>query len=765
MRARRLPVSILAALAASGVGGALWSAPASACSNEEVRQAQSSSFLPECRAYELVSPPGNAKGGANVSADPTRTQAALNGDAIKFESTAAFGDAQGSETLGAEYVSQRAPDGSGWTTHGINPEQNSQAVQIYRGSRYVAFSEDLSKGVYYALSPVTSGHPNVEKAENLYLRDNILAAPPGSYELLSDSVGPLPAASPFSQQAETQFAAASSDWSHILFESFHNLTSDAQTLDPTRPKVYEWHEGVVRLAGILPGGEPAEASIAGRGAGVGAEASLTTHTMSEDGSRIVFTAPRSEGVTNLYMRIDGTTTIKLNESERSELDPNGEQSAGYAASTPDDTKVLVLSTQALTDDAPVDQHESKLYMYDVDAPAGKHLTLISVDHEPADDHAGYSPAAGVVAVSNDGEYVYFTGHSSLLPGVPTAPSPTVELYVWHDGTIRAITSYNGLIAEGRGVKWGESSLARGDALRVSSDGKAIAFLSANPSTAQSVGYDNTSEGCHQGECGVKYNGGLVCIDEYYGCDEIYTYSYAADRLTCASCDPSGARPVSDAGANLSASNEEASDIYRGVPFHTDYLNRMLSADGRFVFFDTSDALVPRDTNTRRDVYMYDGLTGEVSLITSGTCACDARFVDATPDGSDVFFVTRQRVVNADIDVSADMYDARVDGGIAGQNQSPPASCSSEECQGPAPSAPGFSLPASATFAGAGNAPPTAETTVKSRTKSSAKARKLVRALRKCRKQSGRRRARCEAKARRRYGAKQSTQRTTRRSGR
>ena len=758
MRARRLPMSILAALAATGVGGALWSASASACPNEEIRQAQSSSFLPGCRAYELVSPPGDAKGGANIGADPARTKAAVNGDAIAFDSLAAFGDASGYETLGAEYVSQRSPDGSGWTTHAINPEQNSQAMQLFRGSRYVATSEDLSKGVYYALSPVTSGHANVEKAENLYLRDDILSAPPGSYELLSDSVEPLPTPSPNSQEEDTQFAAASSDWSHILFESIHNLTSEAQTLDPTRPKVYEWHEGILRLAGILPNGEPAEASMAGRGArGAAFAATPTIHTISEDGSRIVFDAPRSEAATNLYMRIDGATTIKLNVSERSELDPNGEQSAQYAASTPDDSKVLFISSQALTDDAPVGANEGKLYMYDLNAPAGKHLTLISVDHEPAS--AG-SPATGVAAVSDDGEYVYFIGDNSLLPGIPAG----FELYVWHDGTVRAIASYDALIAESRGVRWGEGSLREGDTLRMSSDGKTIAFLSADPGTAQSVGYDNLSEGCHQGECGVKYGGGLVCIVESYGCDEIYIYSYDEDKLTCASCDPNGARPVSDAGANLSFKNEEGSDISRGLAFRTNYLNRFLSVDGRFVFFDTSDALVSHDTNARRDVYMYDALTGEVHLITSGTCACDAHFVDATPDGSDVFFVTRQRLVSADIDVSGDMYDARIDGGIAGQNQSPPAACAGEECQGPAPSAPAFSLPASATFAGVGNAPPVTESVVKVRSKPS-KARKLARALRACRKKSVHKRARCEAKARRRYGAKQSAKHATRRSGR
>lgn len=667
--------------------------------------------------------------------------------------------------MGAEYVSQRAPDGSGWITHGVNPEQNSRGLAIFTSSRYIAFSEDLTKGVYYALSPVTPGHPNVEKTDNLYLRSDVLAGPPGSYELLSDSVEALPARAAFSVQAETQFAAASADWSRIAFESVHNLTTEAAALNPESPKAYEWHDGTTRLVGILPDGEAAAASIIGRGVGVSAEASQARHAISVDGSRIVFTVPQSGVAGNLYMRIDGTTTIKLNVSERSEPDPNGEQPAEYAEATADDSKVFFLSTQALTDDAVVDSSERKLYMYDVNAPAGQRLTLISVDSEPSDNHGGYDFATGVVAISDNGEYVYFTGRNALLPGIPYIPG--IELYVWHNGTVRAIVSSN-TSASFRGEAWGEGSLNDGDTLRVSPDGKTIVFLTADPSTARLVGYNNLSEGCHQGECQRKINGALVCSEGAEGkeaCAEVYVYAYETEKLTCASCDSSGAAPVSDAGFNQSISTEEVSDIYLGAGFKTQYLNRIFSDNGRYVFFDTSDALVAQDTNARRDVYEYDTQTGEVHLISGGTCACDAHFVDASPDGSNIFFTTHERLVRADVDNSGDMYDARIDGGIAGQNEPPPASCAGEECQGPAPSAPAFSLPASSTFAGAGNVPAESKAVVKGRAKPLTKAQKLSQALRVCKKQAKKRWAQCEARARKKYKAKQSAKRASRRSGR
>jgi hypothetical protein len=739
--------------------------PASAgdesCPNAEIRQAQFSSYLPDCRAFELVSPPGTAKGGANVGADPTRTQSSLDGDAIKFDSLTSFGDDQGSETLGAEYVSQRAPDGSGWVTHGVNPEQNSRGLAIFTSSRYMAFSEDLTKAVYYALSPLTPGHPNVEKTDNLYLRSDVLAGPPGSYELLSDSITPLPARGAFSEQAETEFGAASADWSHILFESIHNLTAEAAALNPESPKAYEWHDGTLRLAGILPGGEPAAASIVGRGVGVGGEASQARHAISADGSRVVFAVPAG----GLYMRIDGATTIKLNASERSEPDPNGEQPAEYAEATADDSKVFFLSTQALTDDAVVG--ERKLYMYDLNAPAGKHLTLISVDSEPSDNQGGYDFATGVAAISDNGEYVYFTGRNALLPGVPYTAG--IHLYVWHNGTVRlVVTSNTNSGASFRGEDWGEGSLNDGDTLRVSPDGKTIVFLTTDPGIARSVGYDNISEGCHQGECRSKLNGALVCGETEGGkenCAEIYLYNYESEKLKCISCDPSGAAPVSDAGFNESVTTEEVSDVYLGGAFRTQYLNRIFSENGRYVFFDTSDALVAQDTNARRDVYEYDTQTGELHLITGGTCACDAHFVDASPDGSNLFFTTHERLVSADIDNSGDLYDARIDGGIASQNEPQPEPCTGEECQGPAPSAPAFSLPASSTFAGSGNVPAESKAVVKGRAKSPTKAQKLAQALRVCKQQARRRRGKCEARARRKYKAKQSAKRASRYSGR
>lgn len=181
-----------------------------------------------------------------------------------------------------------------------------------------------------------------------------------------------------------------------------------------------------------------------------------------------------------------------------------------------------------------------------------------------------------------------------------------------------------------------------------------------------------------------------------------------------------------------------------------YRNRPLSEDGRYLFFDTGEALVPQDTNGERDVYEYDTVTGQLHLISNGTCACESVFVDASPDGSNAFFVTHAKLVAADEGSAGDLYDARVDGGFTAQSTPPPAPCVGEECQPPGSPSPQLVTPSSATFAGAGNqvqavaSPGTA-------TRSLTRSQQLAKALKACTKRPRKQRAKCRARAQRRYG--------------
>jgi Tol biopolymer transport system component len=88
-----------------------------------------------------------------------------------------------------------------------------------------------------------------------------------------------------------------------------------------------------------------------------------------------------------------------------------------------------------------------------------------------------------------------------------------------------------------------------------------------------------------------------------------------------------------------------------------------SADGKVVFFETEEQLVPGDTDTKRDVYerSFDEgvgayVTREVSLgPAGGNDAYPALFEKAGADGTKVYFSTEESMVEADADHRMDVY--------------------------------------------------------------------------------------------------------------
>ena len=86
---------------------------------------------------------------------------------------------------------------------------------------------------------------------------------------------------------------------------------------------------------------------------------------------------------------------------------------------------------------------------------------------------------------------------------------------------------------------------------------------------------------------------------------------------------------------------------------------MLTDAGQ-VFFETTEALVPSDTNGQLDVYEYEG--GGVHLISSGTSSFESNLEDVSESGDDVFFRSDQQLVPQDNqEGQIVIYDARVDG--------------------------------------------------------------------------------------------------------
>ena len=168
--------------------------------------------------------------------------------------------------------------------------------------------------------------------------------------------------------------------------------------------------------------------------------------------------------------------------------------------------------------------------------------------------------------------------------------------------------------------------------------------------------------------------------EAEGHKETYLLTVESGVVSCVSCPPRGVAPVGTSSTSPNAKLELGG-----------YQPRFVLDDGT-VFFDTLQSLVAQDANGARDVYEYQD--GEVTLISGGRADAVSTFADASEDGSDVFFVTDDRLVKQDTDYELDMYDARVGGGIESQNKVEQEPCDAQRCVPPGMSPPAAPDPGS-----------------------------------------------------------------------
>src|SRR4029077_12952516 len=133
---------------------------------------------------------------------------------------------------------------------------------------------------------------------------------------------------------------------------------------------------------------------------------------------------------------------------------------------------------------------------------------------------------------------------------------------------------------------------------------------------------------------------------------------------CVSCAPSGAPPAGPATLRTI----EPPTVGASEPA---IVLRNLSSDGGRVFFESSVALLPRDTNGVQDVYEWEqqgvgscqgssesfsaASGGCLYLISSGRSPEASFFADASANGNDVFFFTDQPLVGQDQDGAVDVY--------------------------------------------------------------------------------------------------------------
>ena len=481
-------------------------------------------------------------------------------------------------------------------------------------------------------------------------------------------------------------------WPEAIFVVAENLTEDAppqpaacindlREADECVLRLYERSaDGALHYPCILPNGvvssSPCAAGWPNDDSGK-MRLGRVDNAISADGSRVFWTSytgtPRN-GAGKIYVRenanqprseecADASKACTIAVSGKAE-EESGTSASRYWGAAKDGSKAIFTTGE-------------DLYEFDVNAKT-THL----IAHE----------VAGVMGASEDASYIYFASREDLdLGGSATAGEP--NLYLYHGGSFSFVAAL--AKADISGDRSPVAPEPRRHQARVSGDGLHAAFMSF----AAPTGYDNKD----------AVNAKTAA--------EVYLYeasaSGGAGRLICASCNPSGARPV---GANVAGHGAEYWAAAR-IPVweNTLYAARALSPDGKHLYFTSSDALSPRDTNGRQDVYQWEEVGtggceaadpdfvpssgGCLSLISTGKSAKDSEFVEASPSGDDVFFSTLSSLVPQDYGL-VDIYDARVGGGFP---PPPPekAECEGEACQSPAapPQAP---TPSSSTFEGAGN---------------------------------------------------------------
>jgi hypothetical protein len=694
--------------------------------------------LPDGRQWQLVSPPDKRGGVIEPIVFPGVVQSAADGSALSYFANAPTETSAAGYSFKVQALSTR--DSSGWGSTDIATPHRRPTGGAGGWPEYVFFSADLSAGL---IQPWGVFNPNLspeasEQTPFLRVLDGCQAscyrpvitaanALPGFGEELECEEGnPL-----FEGQAHVQcgprFVGSTADLAHIALISKAPLVPDAG-----RGQLYEWSDGAVQQVSLLPENEAGEELPPANGGnevqfGVGrasnetSQASSGRHAISADGSRVIWTW---QGV-GLYLR-DTTAdrTLQLDLAEEACLEAGECESGGgrFQIASADGSRVFFTDEHRLTADASqpggADLYECEIIVED----SGLACDLTDLTPELGGERS--QVLGGVLGSSEDGSDLYFVANGRLADNVVDhgagpesaqagncelngVEGQTCNLYRLHEGTVSFIAILSGVDA----YNWFNQDESQ--PVRISASGRWLAFMSSRSLT----GYDNRDAVSGQPDA------------------EIYEYDASTGRLSCASCDPSGARPHGMEASQLNSSSASES-LVKGIwnPFGWvsamtpanstfqggGHQSRVLSDSGR-LFFNSLDALVPGDSNSNWDVYQsepvgvgtcssgtpgFQASTGAcLGLISAGTSGKQSAFLDASESGADVFFLTSSRLdPSRDVDSARDVYDAHecsAEVPCFPAAEPPPPACAGDACQQPA-TPPVDATPGSLTFNGAGN---------------------------------------------------------------
>jgi hypothetical protein len=685
-------------------------AAAGPCPNEDSPGFRS--YLPDCRAYELVSPPYKNEdrvSGEQVSEDGSQVLVTSGGFFANPENAASF--------FKQRYVQSRTA--SGWQSLPLNP-------QPYERYEMLALSSDFqsvlarTKLHEFGVGYVTVGSPGASPTQ----------------------IGPE---GPESNTEAIEVVGQSADLSVVAFsahEAQHEKEPHLWPGDTTAgldsPSLYEY-AGTGRseptLVGVSDIGVPASVAtshlISDCGTELGANQDVY-NAVSASGATIFFTSRSSRcgasgpPVNELYARIDRGRTVAISEPSLSvagrectgtcataETEPGQRQAGLFAGASLDGSKVFFTTGQRLVNgdtNSGVDLYEEELH-------EGVVTRLVQVSHA-----AGPTGVLSVARISEDGSHVYFYAGGVLSGANKEGQAPVAgqrNLYEFS----RECPGKEAVCVDPVERRLFVATVPGGGPVQTTPDGRFLVFTSAA---------DLTPDEERRAEAG-----------------QVFEYDAQSETLARVSRGQNGYNE--DGNSSI-----HAATIPLALSQPTErFTNLAVSAGGR-VFFSTEDALTPQATNGVMNIYEYHD--GQVGLITDGHDATRLAFEESVVEllgtdesGTDVFFMTADRLVPQDGDNQVDVYDARVAGGFPAPAQA--VGCAGDGCRGAVSSPPLLPPASSATRAAEGSLSPPVRPRSRVGAKSVSEARKLTRALTACKKGPKKKRRVCEARARRQFGAK------------
>ncbi len=743
-RAHRYAVLALALCLAAGLASlAVLSAPADAeeCPNAAFRTGPSS-HLPDCRAYEMVTPPYKDAGFGRVQ------EISPSGLSLQLAVNGGFAGIEGYPNIrfplpGATYTTRRTD--AGWVSTSDDPPTSEYLPYLKDGLDSWGWSSEegldnqvsvwMDRGVWEPGNRVDFFMRRSDRS----IVDIGPALPPTAPSEDPEGLGEAAKLNPVGLSPNGTryfFTIRKYFWSFDGTEEGNSNLYEYLGTDNTTPLLVGVNDSGAQISqcGTLLGSSDddlATQTVAGHNA------------ISADGNTVFFTAyphgnvnPQFQAacqgngpkVAELFARIDnglpGAHTVAISEPSKEDCSACDTETgvlagARFEGASEDGSKVFFTTTQPLLGgDA-----SNNIYEYDFDAPDGERVFRVS-----AGDATVSNPAPGLLRtktigrspfISEDGSHVYFIA-AGVLTKVPNGEAETAEsdarnLYVFeHDSryphghiAFVATLSAEDLSIPQEARKWSPDT---------SPDGRFLVFASDRDLTP-----DDTSTARQIFEYDAQ-TGALVRVS--VGQDGFNHNGNVAVEFNKLGEEVNGASIVSPAnGISVQSQNYST--------------NVSVSADGSYVFFQSTVGLTPQAldrkvgaTDSEGDpVYVnnvYEYHAGRVSLISDGQDVASSgrlsvvELLGADASGSDVFFQTVDRLVGQDTDTNLDIYDARIDGGFTAP--APPPSCSGDACQGPLGGAPTL-LSSGSEFQAGGNPPLAGEPTAKPKPKQKAKAKR------------------------------------------